>query len=89
MELTDDIVLNLSKRITDERDLKTLGNCLGLPCHEIDSARANNQDITMATHQMLQKWYRKNEDPFEAWNKLAEALKRAGLNIYVAQVLKK
>ena len=39
MELTDDIVLNLSKRITDERDLKTLGNCLGLTYHEIVQGR--------------------------------------------------
>ena len=82
-------MLNLSDRINDDRTFQKLGRCLGLRDYEIDGARANQQDISMAAKKMLQTWFRRNEDTSEAWEKLAEALRKAELNIYIAQILKK
>ena len=74
-------MLNLSDRINDDRTLQKLGSCLGLRDYEIDGIRANQQDIRMAAKKMLQTWFRRNEDPCEDLEKLAEALRKAELNI--------
>ena len=43
----------------------------------------------MAAHVMLRTWFWKNDDAIKAWEKLAEALRKAGLNIHISQVLEK
>ena len=70
-------------------DLQNLGNSLGLRFCDTEAARTNKTDIRMAAREMLSTWYKRNEDPTKAWDKLAEALRNAGLNIFVAQVLMK
>ena len=87
-KLCDQHILELSKRITDEDTFQELGNSLGLPGYELGAIKHNNAPkITLATHEMLHKWFQTKTDRVTAWHDLAEVLKRVGLQFYVLEVL--
>ena len=87
-KLCDQHILELSKRITDEDTFQELGNSLGLQGYELGAIKHNNAPkITLATHEMLQKWVQRKTDRCTAWHDLAEVLKRVGLQFYVLEVL--
>ena len=88
-ELTDEHLLNLAERITNENIRRKLGIALGIPNHQIQSIKSDNkQDITSAAYDMLQTWFLNMEDEYIAWEELFKALKKAELKMLIKKVLK-
>ena len=52
-----DLLLKVSKHVTDHRNLYFLGNGLGLNYHEVSTIHYNNRgDINQAGYQVLIEW---------------------------------
>ena len=87
-QLTDQHLLQLSKRITDETTRTELGLNLGLPGHEIQMTRADNKsELTIATYDMLRIWFRATSSREAAWTQLEGVLRKTRLKACISEVL--
>ena len=69
---------------------RKLGTQLGLSYSILERTEINNQqDITLAAHEMLHTWRKSVSDDFEAWKILAFALIKCDLVYYVHSILEK
>ena len=79
--LTDEHVLELSKRITGEEELLALGvNVLKLPDFVIKTVLYNKKEIQSATHEILSTWLKEQRNPREAYINLQTGLETAEMN---------
>ena len=80
--LTDEHVLELSKRIVSESELMDLGiNVLGHPEHVILTAIYDNRDkIQPATHEILSRWLKTQNNRREAFINLCAGLRKCEMN---------
>ena len=86
--MTDKDILHLSNRLTDKTKIRQLGLELGLTAHEIQKHFVTHSpDSTEAAYSMLLSWISRIEDRQVAHQKIREALKKAGLNLYNSEVL--
>ena len=88
-KLTDVMIFNLSQRITSEsalRNLATIG--LKLPDFFIDTQlHDRSHSINEAALKVLKEWNKKNDDPFQAYDALCDAFKKAGMPYLIHEVL--
>ena len=64
--------------------LQNLGHCLGLNYQEIKTTITNHkQNITVAAHETLWKWFLKHENPIVAREELEAALRKAKMPMFV------
>ena len=85
--LEDSHILDLSKRITSEEDLLTLGiKGLALPKFKIRSALYDNKHIQSAAYEVLSFWRQKYESSHEAFQNLIAALVKAEMNQLAAEL---
>ena len=88
-ELTDSMLLSLSRRITSETDLRSLAtDGLGLKEHVIDSHIYDEKKITLAAHRVLNDWRVKQCNSKVAYSRLCEILDKVEMSFYVADALK-
>ena len=86
--LTDENILNLSKRLNDKHKIRQFGLKLGLSADEIDNQLdKHSQDTSEGVYRMLRSWMCRIKDRQEAHSKLQEALNEAGLNLYNSEIL--
>ena len=83
------MILDLSKKFTNEGDLRDLATKgLNVPEHITDRHLYNERhDISMAAIKVLKAWQKGMEGPEEAYAVLYDALKKVGL-VALANVLK-
>ena len=88
-KLTDEMMLNLSRRITSEEELRALGTKgLRIPEYKIAThLRDYHNKITLAAHHVIKDWRKTVADPFQAYSLLCEALRKAELAAYIYEVL--
>ena len=87
VELTDELLLNLSKRITDEEELMDIGvKVLRLPEYEIQSALHDKKDIQPAAQKVFKSWLKKQENREKAFTAIRRSLQENGMNL-LANVL--
>ena len=85
--LEDSHILHLSKRITSDEQLLTLGvNGLELPDFKIKSALHDNKHIQSAAHEVLSTWRIQYESSYDAFQKLVVALVKAEMNQLAAEL---
>ena len=89
--LTEVMVWELSKRITNTTDLRNLATLgLRVPGYIIDTNLTNKkEDINEAVLKVMHEWGKDKNDPFIAYAGLSAALKVAGLNSFIHEVLEK
>ena len=87
--LTDQMVLNLSKRLNKTLDLVNLATVgLRVPDHIVFRYITQSQPyITMAALQVLKHWVKSQRNPYVAYTGMCEALTAAGMSHYVYEVL--
>ena len=74
-------MLELSKRIAGNRDLKDLGiKGLELPGYEIKAALRNKGEIQEATYHVLSRWLEKQKSREEAYINLIAGLRKCEVN---------
>ena len=85
----DSVVLELSKRITDFTELRTLaGTGLKQPSHEVDSAITNSShNIQNAAYTVLQTWLKQQANGDVAYRNLVEALNRCNMTQLTSQFM--
>ena len=83
------MIRELSKRITDEGDLRDLATKgLKVPEYTIDTQlRDYRHKINEAAIQVLKDWRKKNPDPYKAYRLLCDALTKAGMRALIYDVL--
>ena len=87
MELKEGHILTLAGKVTDNMTLNCLGIALGLDTSEIRAILTNCPgNITEASLNALRKWRDTQSDRRSACTTLIEALRRAGLNLYVNDI---
>ena len=85
--LTDEHIVDLSKRITCESELVNLGvKVLKLPKFIIRAAIYNKKEIQDAAHEVLNTWLKKQENREEAFNNLQSALLENEMNQLAAEL---
>ena len=87
-ELTDGMLLELSRRMTSPgqlRRLVTMG--LGIKQHVLDSHLQNTRDISEAALSVLKEWNLSQENPTVAHNRLCEALNKVNMCFLIQDVL--
>ena len=87
-ELTDGMLLELSRRMTSPgqlRRLVTMG--LGLKQHALDSHLQNTRDINEAALSILKEWSLSHESPAAVHNRLCEALNKVNMCSLIQGVL--
>ena len=85
--LEDSHILDLSKRITGEEELLTLGiKGLELPDFKIKSALYDNKQIQSAAYEVLSSWRQQYENSQEAFQNLIAALVKVEMNQLAAQL---
>ena len=86
--LSDVHVLQLSQRLTNPGDLKTLAyQGLKLESHEIESAISNKpNDIQSAAHEILKIWQKQQSNEKKAYSKLVAALTECKMHMLVSQL---
>ena len=89
--LTDEMLLDLSKRLNNALDLVNLATLgLGVPSHIIDGCIYKNRpDIIMAAREVLNHWVMSQRNPYVAYTGMFKALTAAGMPHYIYEVLKK
>lgn len=87
-ELTDKHLLEISKRIKSETELRTLAVALKVERHCV-SGKLTNFDITVASYHVLENWFNKRCDGKDAYKRMCKALKVAGMKYCINEVLKK
>ena len=86
--MTDEHVLELSKRITGEEELMDLGiKVLRLPEFVIKTALYNKKEIQPASHDVLSNWLKQQNNRREACTDLHTGLRKCGMN-QLASLLK-
>ena len=86
--LTDEKLLNLSRRLNDKYKFRQLGFKLRLSSYEIENHLATHSpDTSESAYSMLRSWISKINDRQVAHLKLREALMEVGLNLYNTEVL--
>ena len=83
-ELTDSMLLNLSKSLRREylHSLAALG--LGIDADTLNVVLFENpNDVSLATYHVLKHWRNNQEDAFIAFNILCEALRKVKLSFYI------
>ena len=86
--LTDGMLLELSRRMTNPgqlRRLVTMG--LGLKQHALDSNLENTRDISEAALSILKEWNLSQENPTVAHNRLCEALNKVDMCFLIQDIL--
>ena len=79
--------MDLSKRITSEEELLTLGiKGLELPDFKIKSALYDNKHIQSAAYEVLSFWRQKYESSHEAFQNLIAALVKVEMNQLAAEL---
>ena len=83
------MILNLSKRITNESDLRDLATKgLKVPEYFTDTQLHDKRHaINEVALQVLKEWNKKNADPFQAYDALCHALTTAGMPALIYDVL--
>ena len=83
------MIRELSKRITDEGDLRDLATKgLKVPEYTIDTQlRDYHHKINEAAIQVLRDWRKKNADPYKAYRVLCDALTKAEMPALIYEVL--
>ena len=86
--LTDEHVLELSKRIVSWSELMDLGiRVLGLPeCVILTTIFDNSDKIQPATHAVLAKWLQQQDNRREAYVSLNAGLRKYGMNQLAAEL---
>ena len=85
--LTDEHIVNLSKRITSQSELVELGvRGLNLPEFIIDAAIYNKNEIQDATREVLQTWVKQQTNREESLVKLQTGLQKCEMNSLVAEL---
>ena len=87
-DLTDGMLLELSRRMTSPgqlRRLVTMG--LGLKQHALDSHLQNTRDINEAALSILKEWNLSQENTASAHNRLCEALNKVNMCFLIQDVL--
>ena len=86
--LTDEHVLELSKRITSEEELMDLGiKVLGLPDFLIKTAFYDNREkMQPATHEILSRWLKQQNSRREAYINLHAGLKKCEMSQLAAEL---
>ena len=89
--LTDEMVLNLSKRLIDTSDLLTLAiTGLGVFGHIVDwHINKNRPDIVIAAREVLTDWIKIQPDRHVAYTEMCKALRAAEMPHYICEVLEK
>ena len=85
----DSVVLELSKRITDFTELRTLASRgLQLPSHKVESAITNSSNnIQNAAYTVLQTWLKQQANGDVAYHSLVEALNRCNMIQLTSQLM--
>ena len=86
--LTDEHILNISRRLNDKYKIRQLGFKLGLNADEIENHLVKHSpDTSEGAYSMLRSWISRINDRQVAHQKLREALKEAALHLYNSEVL--
>ena len=83
------MILNLSKHVTSESDLRNLATKgLKVPEYITDTQLHDKRHaINEAALQVLKEWNKKNADPFQAYDALCDTLTEAGMPALIYDVL--
>ena len=89
--LTDEMVLNLSKRLNNTLNLVTLATTgLKIPDYIVDGYINNNPyNIMIAALGVLKHWVRCQLNPYVAYTEMCKALTAAQMPHYIYEVLEK
>ena len=88
MSLTNEHILELSRRLSDEYLIRKLGNRLGLQEHDIDAELEKSKDDKRnAALVVLKQWRRSQENQVGAHIKLCKALVEMELGKYATEAL--
>ena len=84
------MVLELSREITSEMDLKILAtNGLGVSENVIAAQLYDRRhSITEAAHQVIINWRKSIENPYKAYSELCDALRKTNMTLLIGKVLK-
>ena len=86
--LTDQHILDISRWLPDDYELRNLGLKLGVPGHDIDAElKKNKDDIRKAAHEILMLWRRGQGCPMQAYDTLCKALVKVNLGQHAMEVL--
>ena len=88
ISLTDQHVLDLSRWLSEDYDIRKLSTRLGVREHDIDAELEKKNDKRDAAHAILKLWRRSQECQVQAYVKLGEALVKVGFQRYAAEALK-
>ena len=89
IELTEKCLHELSMRLTKEADIYSLAvDGLGMENHVVEKFLSDHKgDITTAAHRLLNKWLQTQPDRQTAYVNICRALKDAGMEFYIKDVL--
>ena len=88
IELSDQHIFSLAKRITSDSTCREFGLSLGLDGSTIESILHDHRyEIVSAANKMLSKWLLRYEDRKVACGDLISALERCGLQGLIPEVL--
>ena len=81
------MLLEVSERLHDRKDITRLGLKLGIQDHIINAALANDARVTNAAHNILKDWFKGQNSRESAYRVLVQALKAAQLNMIIHDAL--
>ncbi len=87
--LTQKDLMTLADELTDEWKRVKLGTELGIEVNEIEATKQDNPEIRLASFNMLLSWYNQQIFKADAFIKLSEALKEAGMGRLIKKCLDK
>ena len=88
-ELTDSMLLSLSREFTNRSDLRTLAVKLGQDKSKVDTSLTNHQnDINEAAYDLLKQWRDSKHDATVAYQEICKALKDAKQTFLISKVLR-
>ena len=87
-EFTDAHLVELSMNIIDSTMLRNLA-VVGFKMKRaiVESRLHNNRDFTDAAYEVLKEWRNSQETPTEAYTNMCRALRRAGIQYLIGDVL--
>ena len=79
--LTDENIINITRRITNRSHLRNLAHTLGVSPIEVDIAITNSHgDVTETSYAVVQGWFLEQESRESAYLKMKDALRKSGLD---------
>ena len=82
------MLLNLSQRITNETDLRSLAtNGLSVKEYITDSHIYDEKKLTLAAHRVLKDWRRNQRNSRVAYSRLCDILDTVEMSYYIAEAL--